>query len=279
MTDARTEQQYYDAMYAGGSDYADVDALDWTRRRSILLRDTLRWLEAAGVAADQRVVELGCGTGWLRDVHPGWIGIDVSLTAFRQGRRVKAEWLRAPRARHIVADVQVLPLQSGSVDALFSWAAIEHVPSPELVLAEVARVLRPGGVAMIAPAWNVRSWAAKALPIRSYRSLSWRDRVVKASIPIRDLLLWRAAVAAPRRMWREWQIVRGKKVAFDYRRLTPNREAHIYTDDDAFSSMDAHAALAYFVSRGWKALSHPSCMKRLAARYQPVVVRRPERDC
>jgi hypothetical protein len=58
--------------------------------------------------------------------------------------------------------------------------------------------------------------------------------------------------------------------------MTPNLKEYVYTDCDAFSSMDAHAAVSYFRSRGWQVLSHPTMVKRLLIRHEPVVVRKPE---
>ena len=45
----------------------------------------------------------------------------------------------------IVADICHLPFRDGSVDAVLCLAVLEHVPYPQQVLAEIKRVLRPGG--------------------------------------------------------------------------------------------------------------------------------------
>jgi SAM-dependent methyltransferase len=227
---------------------------------------TQEWLRRLGVGADARVLELGAGRGPLAGVHRRYIGLEFSLPALRAF---------APGAVRINADMQVLPFRGGSIDCIFSWAAIEHVPRPEEVLAEVCRVLRPGGVALLAPAWNCRPWAAKGLPIKRYRELGWADRARKASIPLRDHLLWRAAWAAPGRLWREWKAQSGRPLPFDYQRLEPNLREYVYTDCDAFTSMDPHAAILFFETRGWEVISHPNRRARLLSRHEPVVVRKP----
>ena len=48
----------------------------------------------------------------------------------------------------MVADMRALPFPAGSFASVVSVQSIEHVPDPERVLAEVARVLEPGGVAV-----------------------------------------------------------------------------------------------------------------------------------
>lgn len=137
--------------------------------------------------------------GYLRDVHQGWLGLELSLSALQ---RVLSQTPMQPN-RLLNADMQVLPLKGGSIDLLFSWAAIEHVPNPELVMAEIQRVLKPGGIAILAPSWNCRSWTAKRLQFRSYRELCWVDRFAKMTIPIRNSLLWCGFCALPGRVKRE----------------------------------------------------------------------------
>lgn len=226
---------------------------------------TSAWLGRAGTPVGATVLELGCGFGPLSGIHPGYVGLEFALPPLRQ---------MGPTIPRINADMQRLPIRSSSVDFLFSWAALEHVPNPELALDEIERVVRVGGVALLAPAWNVRSWAADALPIRSYSELPLGKRLQKLTIPVRNSLFWRGLAAMPRRLWSELRIGANLPVSFFYRRLSPNLTDYTYTDCDAFTSMDSHAGIAFFRSRKWEVLSHPSFLRRLAARHEPVVVRR-----
>jgi SAM-dependent methyltransferase len=173
--------------------------------------------------------------------------------------------------------MQRLPFADESVEFIFSWAAIEHVPAPELVMSEIERVLKPAGIALFAPAWNCRSWTVKRLKMRHYRDLSWGDRLDKVTIPIRNHLLWRGIQSLPSRVWRELRALLGKSIPFDYCRLQPdfNVNAVHVSDDDAFASMDPYAAIIYFRPRGWQVLSHPTFIKRFFSRHEPVVVRKP----
>src|SRR5215472_2508498 len=229
---------------------------------------TLCWIGRCESAQRLGVVlELGCGRAPLGHIHPGYIGLEFSkkaLTSVPAG------------VRTINADMQALPFQTNSIGFVFSWAAIEHVPYPERVLEEVARVLKPGGVALLAPAWNCRPWAAKALSVRRYRDLDWKSRVEKLTIPLRDHLFWRAAWAAPSRVMGELKALANVPLPFKYRRLSPNLTEYVYTDCDAFTSMDPHAAILYFATRGWSILSHPSYSARLLSRHEPVVVKKPQ---
>src|SRR5215813_10298570 len=113
---------------------------------------TSRWIHSCECEGELRVVlELGCGKGPLRGIHPGHVGLEFSRAALAS----------VPDGSRLVnADMQLLPFRANSIGFVFSWAAIEHVPYPERVLEEVARVLKPGGVALLAPAWNCRPWAS-----------------------------------------------------------------------------------------------------------------------
>jgi SAM-dependent methyltransferase len=231
------------------------------------LEVTSRWIGRCEATQKLGVVlELGCGRGPLGHIHPAYIGLEFSRKALAS---VPAG------VRTVNADMQALPFQTNSIGFVFSWAAIEHVPYPERVLEEVARVLKPGGVALLAPAWNCRPWASKGLPVRRYRDLDWRSRLEKLTIPLRDHLLWRAAWAAPWRVMGELKALANVPLPFKYRRLSPNLTEYVYTDCDAFTSMDPHAAILYFATRGWSILSHPSRSARLLSRYEPVVVKKP----
>jgi len=48
-----------------------------------------------------------------------------------------------------VGDILTLPFGSGSFDCVYSMGTIEHLPDPAVAVAEAARVLRPGGLAII----------------------------------------------------------------------------------------------------------------------------------
>jgi SAM-dependent methyltransferase len=58
------------------------------------------------------------------------------------------EALRGQERETVVADIRRLPFESASFDAVVSIHSIEHVPEPERVVAEAARVLKPDGAAV-----------------------------------------------------------------------------------------------------------------------------------
>ena len=97
------------------------------------------WSERARVRGV--VVDLGCGMkpyqSWLGDNATRWIGVD--LPASVSGR---------PHA-DAFAYGDALPLRSNIADCVLSTQVIEHVPKPWDVFAEAARILKPGGTAIV----------------------------------------------------------------------------------------------------------------------------------
>jgi SAM-dependent methyltransferase len=209
------------------------------------------------------VLELGCGMGSLSDVAPRHVGIDLSFLALRNGRGLRVQ-----------SYMECLPFADATFRFVFSWAAIEHVPQPELVLREIIRITRPGGIALLAPAWHCRSWAAEGLQFRPYGELTVGQKMRKALIPLRTSFLWQGVFEIPRRISRELRAWRHVP-ELEYTRLAPNLDEFLGSDSDAFTSLDPQAFALYFHKRGWEVLSHPTVRARMLARHEPVVVRKP----
>jgi SAM-dependent methyltransferase len=106
--------------------------------------------EALGELLDpgQRVVDLCCGSNSLLPMLPPGLnrtGADFSLTALKTARRRagadSCEWLQA--------DAALLPFGSGTVDAACCLSTLWTLADPKQALAELARVIRPGGTLLI----------------------------------------------------------------------------------------------------------------------------------
>mgnify|MGYP001145125792 CR=1 FL=1 len=97
------------------------------------------------VPAGGRVLDLGCGPGWVSHNLIGEyhvIGMDIELDAVQLCRlRYDADYL--------VGNAFHLPVESQACDAVIFTEAIEHFVDPNPALDEIARVLKPGGLALI----------------------------------------------------------------------------------------------------------------------------------
>jgi ubiquinone/menaquinone biosynthesis C-methylase UbiE len=108
-------------------------------------------IEHAGLQADQRVLEIGCGTGTLLTLiarqFPGIavVGLDPDPKALARAR-TKAQRSGVPvQLDQGFADS--MPYLAGSFDRVLSSFMFHHIPTPDKVptLREVRRVLKPGG--------------------------------------------------------------------------------------------------------------------------------------
>lgn len=99
------------------------------------------------------VVDAGCGGGrWLALAHAHGcrvVGVDWHVPVLQRVRR------RVPAARLVAADAARLPLRTASVAAVISLGVVEHDPEgPRSMLAEIARVLQPGGTLLLSVPYN-----------------------------------------------------------------------------------------------------------------------------
>jgi len=109
-------------------------------------------LSARGRSRHATILDLGCGPGdlvvaisqRLRDARI--VGLDLSPSMLLWASRHATT---DGRLRFIVADAASLPFGDASVDLIVSTLSLHHWPEPADVFAEIARVLRPGGVALI----------------------------------------------------------------------------------------------------------------------------------
>lgn len=116
------------------------------RWRKYLARTAVETLAQVRLAPGLRVVDVGCGTGYLlarlaeREPALVSVGIDPS-----------AEMLRLAKQRGIAgasfleASAENMPLADESVDTVVSTSAFHYWYDPRQALAEIYRILRPGG--------------------------------------------------------------------------------------------------------------------------------------
>ncbi|MFF3747148.1 class I SAM-dependent methyltransferase [Streptomyces kronopolitis] len=129
---------------------------------------------AAGVAElglreGDRVLDAGCGTGRalpaLRSaVGPRGTVLGADLTPEMLAAAVRAG--RGGAARLLLADVTRLPLPDAALDAVFAAGLLSHLPHSAGGLAELARVVRPGGrLALFHPVGRAALAARKGRPL------------------------------------------------------------------------------------------------------------------
>ena len=123
-----------------------------------------RWRRWLVEGARGRTLDLGTGTGrnlplYQREIRV--VGLDPAWPALRRARR------RAPSVPLVAGSAEALPFRDGVFDTVVSGLVFCSVPEPRHALAEVRRVLRPGGaLRMLEHVRSTRPWKGR-----------WQDRL------------------------------------------------------------------------------------------------------
>jgi ubiquinone/menaquinone biosynthesis C-methylase UbiE len=104
--------------------------------------------KAFDVLGCKRILDAGCGNGRYTRVILGHADPDALITSFdishRMLHRARAR-LKSERVTYVSADLTRLPYPDAFFDAVVCGWVLEHLPDPRPGLAELARVLAPGG--------------------------------------------------------------------------------------------------------------------------------------
>src|SRR5215208_852186 len=121
----------------------------WSRRLAPLL------VRFGGLAAGERVLDVGCGTGSLALSLPGIAdvasvtGVDLTPGFVEYASARNGD----PRIGFQLGDARDLPFEDNSFDRAFSLLVLHFIPDAERAVAEMRRVVRPGGT-VAAAVWD-----------------------------------------------------------------------------------------------------------------------------
>jgi|GEM_PF-5656495 len=148
------------------------------------------------ITAESVILDLGSGNGNYLEVLKDYryiLSLDLSFNA------LKAHELPPDKVFRLNADVQYLPLQSDSVDVVFLFGLLHHLPdSLSLVFSELSRVLKKGGMVIIDepngynPIWAVymRIHEIDRVGTRPLFPATLRKNAVRNGLKVQSELFW-----------------------------------------------------------------------------------------
>jgi ubiquinone/menaquinone biosynthesis C-methylase UbiE len=146
MTHANDQQQrelVRDRFTRTAEVFGDFAVKDRVREAEVLAK-------LVGANANDRAVDLACGPGTLAlrfARHVRWIvGLDFTPAILERARRsAKADGI--DNLFFALGDARALPFADASLDVVVTSYSLHHIPDPERVIREMARVLARGGKA------------------------------------------------------------------------------------------------------------------------------------
>lgn len=146
-----------------------------------------------------RLLDIGCGKmPYKKHIleHSGvkeYVGLDIE-DALEYSREVKAD---------VLWDGITMPIKSSSYDCAFGTEVLEHCPQPEVVLREVYRVLKPGGVFFFTVPFL---WNLHEIPHDEYRYTPFSLKRHLENSGFKDIELkatggWHASMAVMLGLW------------------------------------------------------------------------------
>lgn len=144
--------EYYTAHARGTREYfADIEHRRY--RHHYHLSELFARIGALPNVGGLRLAEIGCGIGidTLSLARLGFasvVGIDLTSAALQVARRRAAE-NGASNVEFVCGDAENLAFPDATFDVVYSFGVIHHTPLVQRAVAEIERVLRPGGRAFV----------------------------------------------------------------------------------------------------------------------------------
>jgi SAM-dependent methyltransferase len=253
-------------VYARKSRHDSLAGKDLYLSQSLGMISYLDRMTAKGLVRGPSL-EIGCGVGIFADRAPDYVGLDYSLAA------LLADGFEG--YARVCASGDLLPFRNAVFKTLFSLNTLEHVPELERCFQELDRVLMPGGVLILKPAWNCMQYNCDGVGYFPYSALTFRNKAIKALLPLIRSQPYKALTRIPWRIFH--QLIHAESPTLNWKRLRPRFDLLFkVADAEAFSQIDISECIRWFAARGYRCISHPTIRKRLCAGHDFVCLVKPD---
>lgn len=171
--------EFYDSFFTADDTVACAADL----RRIVRDEEVYRAIAALPIGAI--IVDVGCGLGDVIGRAPGHhrrVALEFSLTTLAAARQ------RVADVSFVGGSALMLPLRDKSVDAVICLEVLEHLAEDGAAMAEIARILKPGGilVASVPSARYFDDYLALMGHFRHYTPDSFRAALSRVGIAVRE---------------------------------------------------------------------------------------------
>ena len=144
-----------------------------TRQASMVAPSTERLFRGAGIAAGQRVLDVGSGVGDVALLTAAIVGRSGSVVGIDRDSialtkaRARAAAIGASQIQFVEGDISEFRC-GGDFDAVVGRFILMYMPDPSAIVRSLGRLLRPGGVIVFQePSWASFFACARHLPLRT----------------------------------------------------------------------------------------------------------------
>lgn len=149
------DSQAYSSSEGDTRDFFNQVAHQWGELRRFYFDDSVinKIIDMQLLKKDMTIMDLGSGDGYLSRALAGYVGkvvaVDISSEMLKELDR-KAKQSGIENIEILESDGQDVPLPDSNVDVACANMFLHHIEEPENAIKEMYRVLKPGGIVIVA---------------------------------------------------------------------------------------------------------------------------------
>jgi SAM-dependent methyltransferase len=165
---------------------SEVERLHWFYRTK---RQIVRYwlLKSYPLRKDSVLADCGAGTGWFAREMSDLCSV-IAIDSQEDALRLAEQNIGTERVRR--GSCAALPLKDSSVDCVTALDVLEHVEDDRLAVTELARVLKPGGVAIVTVPAMPSLWSDWDVALHHYRRYRHEDLLKLFDATLFEITHW-----------------------------------------------------------------------------------------